>query len=71
MKKINFFYSKDQIILYSLFPIFKNKKKLMHRGYEVSFYKKEISLPIYPDLKQKDQSKIIGIFKKIFKKTQL
>ena len=40
MKKINFFYSKDQIILYSLFPIFKNKKKLMHRGYEVSFYKK-------------------------------
>ncbi|MAI28663.1 MAG: hypothetical protein CMP38_00500 [Rickettsiales bacterium] len=40
MKKINFFYSEDQIILYSLFPIFKNKKKLKDLGYEVSFYKK-------------------------------
>ena len=40
MKKINFFYSEDQIILYSLFPIFKNKKKLKDLGYEVFFYKK-------------------------------
>lgn len=40
MKKINFFYSDDQIILYSLFPIFKNKQNLKDLGYKVFFYKK-------------------------------
>lgn len=54
-------------------PYYKKRFKFKVGDFRVAenFYKKEISLPIYPDLKQKDQSKIIGIFKKIFKKTQL
>tara|TARA_B100000900_G_scaffold195284_1_gene165237 strand:+ start:714 stop:1856 length:1143 start_codon:yes stop_codon:yes gene_type:complete len=54
-------------------PYYKKRFKFKVGDFKVAenFYKEEISLPIYPDLKQKDQSKIIGIFKKIFKKTQL
>ena len=51
-------------------PYFKKKFKFQVGDFIVAenFYKNEISLPIYPDLRSKDQNKIIGIFKKIFKK---
>lgn len=51
-------------------PYFKKKFKFQVGDCIVAenFYKNEISLPIYPDLRSKDQNKIIGIFKKIFKK---
>ena len=78
-KKLISIFKKNNIFLQvhyfpiHLQPYYKKRFKFNVGDFKVAenFYKKEISLPIYPDLKQKDQSKIIGIFKKIFKKTQL
>lgn len=78
-KKLISIFKKNNIFLQvhyfpiHLQPYYKKRFKFKDGDFKVAenFYKEEISLPIYPDLKQKDQSKIIGIFKKIFKKTQL
>jgi dTDP-4-amino-4,6-dideoxygalactose transaminase len=78
-KKLISIFKKNNIFLQvhyfpiHLQPYYKKRFKFKVGDFKVAenFYKEEISLPIYPDLKQKDQSKIIGIFKKIFKKTQL
>ncbi len=78
-KKLISIFKKNNIFLQvhyfpiHLQPYYKKRFKFKVGDFKVAenFYKEEISLPIYPDLKQKDQNKIIGIFKKIFKKTQL
>lgn len=51
-------------------PYYRKRFNFKFGDFEIAekFYKQEISLPIYPNLKPKEQKKILNIFERVFKK---